>query len=98
MALDQSKKMVAGKTSHLAGETRASVHKEKLCFAVAPRVEQHIPPGTMTSVVLETDAEIEITQRDPNSLTAPSRMDHFLRVGQQGQESLTGIGSQGRGG
>src|SRR5713226_1606387 len=86
--------VVAGQLTHLAGEQCRAVRKEDLGLADAARVEQQVSGRRMARVVLVTELEVELAERDPGRLAAPPRLD---QLGVQRQHRLEGRACLGRG-
>jgi len=78
-ALHDCDEVVAGKVSHLAGKGRASIGEKDLRFTVSAWVEEDVPTGGMDGVVLEGHTGLQITERNPDRLTAPAHM--FVTTG-----------------
>src|SRR5919112_2576354 len=85
--------MVAGKLAEFAGEAGGAVGEEDLRLRVAPWVEKYLPRGGVARGVLETDPEVEVSQRDPTRLPTPADVDDPLPVRQQPLESLATLGT-----
>ncbi len=94
MAFDHGKKMIPCELTLFAGKTGTAIGKQEFSFTVSPRVQQNISTGRMARVVFKFQAEVQIAQRNPNSLSTPAAMNHLLAVWQQFQESGSGLRSQ----
>src|SRR6266581_3822367 len=80
--------VVARELAHLAPENRRAVGKEDLGLADASRVEQQLPRRGMAGVVLVTEPEVELAERDPGRLAAPARLDE---LGLEREHVLEGV-------
>src|SRR5215210_2798592 len=76
-----------------AGEPRTAVGEEDLRLAVAAGVEEYFAGSGEAGVVLEADADVEVAQRDPGRLPAPTDVDDLVLEGQKPAEGLAGLGS-----
>src|SRR4051812_24784913 len=71
--------MVAGELAHLAGEAHATIGEQDLGFADASGVEDDLARRRIAGVVLISDSEVEIAERNPDSLPAPAHV-HYLAL------------------
>src|SRR6266566_6915563 len=83
--------MVARELSHLAGEDRSSVRKQDLCLAQTSRVKKKVARRRVARVVLVTEIELQVAERDPRRLAAPARLDELGFEGQHGLEFRAGF-------
>src|SRR4051794_38083693 len=78
--------MVAGELAHLAREPDRAVGQQDLRLADPARIHQHLTRRREAGVVLVAEAEIELSERDPARLPAPSHVNDALLVRQQAAE------------
>ena len=81
-AVDDRREVVARQLAGLASEAGLAVGKEDLRLADAAGVDQQLAKAGIARRVLETDAEVELAERDPGSLARPASLDQ-LRVERQ---------------
>src|SRR2546426_12027850 len=93
IAFEEGGEVVAGQLAGLAREQRPAVWKEDLRFADAPRVEQQLPRARVARVVLVSEAEVELAERNPRRLAAPAGLDD---LGLERQYRLERVARLGR--
>src|SRR2546430_16070595 len=93
VAFEDRGEVVAGQLACLAREKRPTVRKEDLRLADAARVEQQWPGPGVARVVLVAEAELELAERDPRSLSAPAGLDE---LGLERQHRLERLACPGR--
>ena len=91
LALDDGQKMIAGQGPHLAGKAASSVGQNDFGFTVPTGVKENIAYRRMAGVILESHAELELSEWDPTPLAAPANMDQPLPKRQQFHECLNGV-------
>ena len=84
--------MIAGKLAHLAGETHAAIGQQDFGFADPAGIDNHLPRRRIARMILIGQAEIEITQRDPDAFAAPAYMNDLVFIWQQLAENCDGFG------
>src|SRR5206468_11339049 len=88
VALKDRGEVVARELPHLAPEMRRAGGKQDLGLAHPARVEEQLARPRMARGVLVAEAEVDLAERDPGRLAAPSRLDE-LRL--QRQHVLKGV-------
>ncbi len=86
-----SQEVVAGQLADDAREARAAVGEEDLRLAVTTGVEEYLAGRRKAGVVLETQPQVEIAQRDPGRLPASASLDDLVLEGQKPTERLAGL-------
>ena len=86
--------MIARELAHLAGEVHAAIGQQNLGFADAAWIKDDLARRGVAGVVLVRDAEIEIAERHPDPLAAPSYMDSLALERHRPAESRAGLGCQ----
>src|SRR2546423_3638011 len=85
-AVDDGEEMVAGELSHLRGEHHVAVREDQLCLTDPAWIPQDLAGRRVARVVLESDVELELAERNPAALAAPAAVHELLLVGQQFRE------------
>src|ERR1700722_16605674 len=86
--------MVSGQLSHLAGKMHAAVGQQNFGLADATRIKDDLARCGIAGVVFIADAKVEIAERKPNPLAAPSNMDHLAFKRHRAAKRRTGLGRQ----
>src|SRR5260370_17615492 len=84
--------MISGQLAGFAREHRRAIGKQDLGLADAPRVEQHVSRRRVARVVLVAEVEVEVTERNPTCLAAPTSLDQLAFEGQQLTEGRAPFG------
>jgi len=83
-------------TADLARKPHRAVGDQKFGLADASRIQQNLAGGGKAGVVFMTQAEIEVSQRNPAGFSAPAHMDDLLTIRQQRLELGAGLRSRRR--
>src|SRR4051794_11497682 len=83
--------MVAGELADLAGKADRPVGEQDLRLADPARVQQYLTRCREAGVVLVAEPEVEVAERDPARLAAPSHVNDALLVRQQAAELRAGL-------
>src|SRR6516165_9949996 len=86
--------MIARELADLAGEMNAAIGQENLGLADAAGIENDLAGCGVAGVVFKTHAEIEIAERHPYALAAPTHMDRLALERHRPAESGAGLGRQ----
>src|SRR4029079_13554498 len=83
--------MIAGELSHLAGEPHAAIGEQDLSLADATGIKDDLTRRRIAGVVLVSDAEVAIAERDPHRLPAPAHVHHLALERHVLEECRTGL-------
>src|SRR5215210_1438602 len=94
MPLDNSQEMISGELTHLRCEAAGAVGEQDLRLAIAAWIEKDLPRRRITGRVLETDAEVEVSQWNPCRFAAPADVNHSVLERQPLQKCGAGLGRE----
>jgi hypothetical protein len=92
---DNRQEVVAGELTDFAGDADAAIGEQDLGLADAAGVKEELARRRIARGILVAEAEVEIAERDPARLAAPSHMDQALPVRQHAREFVAGARSGG---
>src|SRR5690242_19018877 len=78
--------VVAGQLAHLASENAGPVRNQDLSLADPARIHQEVAGRRVARVVLVAEVEIQLAERDPGRLAAPTGLDDLRLQRQHGFE------------
>src|SRR5690242_5899986 len=73
--LRDRQEMIAGELADLAGERHRAVGQQNFGLADAARVDDDLARRRIAGVVLVSETEIEVAQRNPAAFAAPAHVD-----------------------
>jgi hypothetical protein len=80
---DNGKEVIPGQLAHFTREVDAAVSQQDFGFGNAARVQQELARCRIAGVIFEGETQVQITERDPAALAAPSDMNDLFSIWEQ---------------